>query len=117
MSDLWKIMRKKADRKAKLREALDAIAGQLIGLGALKIIVFGSFAKDKVDVNSDLDLFVVMPSSKTGKEWMDIIYDAVDRKAASDIIVYNEDEYRERLPKSAFLQDITRGKIIYEKVA
>ncbi len=43
-------------------------------MGAQKIILFGSLASGDVDVNSDLDLFVLMPSAKTGKEWTDIIY-------------------------------------------
>jgi len=53
-------------------------------------------------MDSDLDIFVVMPSSKAGKEWMDLIYDTVDRTTASDIIVYNDKEFHERLPKSDF---------------
>ncbi|AFC99938.1 Nucleotidyltransferase domain protein [Methanocella conradii HZ254] len=88
---------------------------QLKRLGALKIIVFGSFAQDKVDVYSDLDLFVIMPSTRTGKEWMKIVYDSIDRTVESDIIVYNDKEFDEMLPKSTFLQNVVRGKVVYEK--
>ena len=101
--------------EARLQEALESIVGQLKKLGALKIIVFGSFAHDKVDVNSDLDLFVLMPSTRSGKEWLDIVYDTIERSVASDIIVYNDREFRERLPTSAFLQNVIKGKVVYEK--
>ncbi len=112
---LDEILQRKKERKARLQEALESLVSQLKNLGALKIIVFGSFARDQVDVNSDLDLFVLMPSTKTGKEWMDIIYDTVERKVASDIIVYNDEEFRERLPVSTFLQNVVKGKVVYEK--
>ena len=115
MSSLEEIFLKKKERKARLQEALESIISQLKNLGALKIIVFGSFAQDKVDVNSDLDLFVLMPASKTGKEWLDIIYDTIERRVASDIIVYNDKEFRERLPASEFLQNVVKGKVVYEK--
>ncbi|HTY91740.1 MAG TPA: hypothetical protein VMC84_11240 [Methanocella sp.] len=70
---------------------------------------------DEVDVNSDLDLFVLMPSTRAGKEWMDIVYDTIERRVASDLIIYNDREFRERLPTSAFLQNVVKGKVVYEK--
>jgi uncharacterized protein len=115
MPELYEILQRKKERKARLQEALESIVGQLKSLGAIKIIVFGSFAQDKVDVNSDLDLFVLMPSTRTGKEWTDMIYDTIERKVASDIIVYNDKEFSERLPASAFLQNVVKGKVVYEK--
>ncbi|WP_174591210.1 nucleotidyltransferase domain-containing protein [Methanocella conradii] len=115
MSKVNEILKRKSERKARLQESLDHIVSQLKSLGALKIIVFGSFAQDDVDINSDLDLFVLMPSTRTGKEWLDIIYDTIERKVASDIIVYNEREFREMLPVSIFLQNVVKGKIVYEK--
>lgn len=115
MPRLSDIIQRKNERKARLQESLDHIVNQLKSLGTLKIIVFGSFAEGKVDVNSDLDLFVLMPSTKTGKEWMDIIYNTIERRVASDIIVYNDKEFRERLPTSGFLQNVVKGKVVYEK--
>ncbi|MGA9139770.1 MAG: nucleotidyltransferase domain-containing protein [Methanocella sp.] len=111
------ILRRKSERKARLQKSLDQIVVQLKSLGALKIIVFGSFAIDKVDVDSDLDLFVVMPSTRTGKEWMDLIYDTIDRKVASDIVVYNDEEFKDMLPASRFLQNVVKGNVVYEKAA
>jgi predicted nucleotidyltransferase len=115
MSRLYDITTKKEARRSTLQAALDSIVSQIIALGPLKIIVFGSFAQGRIDVNSDLDIFVLMPSTRTGKEWLDIIYDSVERKVASDIIVYNDSEFRERLPVSPLLQNIIKGKVVYEK--
>lgn len=70
---LKEILQKKEERKAKLQASLNSIVTQLKGIGALKIILFGSLARDDIDVRSDLDLFVLMPSNRTGKEWMNLI--------------------------------------------
>jgi len=115
MSKVQEIIKKKNDRKNKLLSSLDLIVDQLKKMGALKIVLFGSLMRDEVDINSDLDLFVLMPSTKTGKEWFNIIYDQIERKVASDIIVYNEKEFDEELPWNSLLTNISKGKIIYEK--
>ncbi len=115
MSKLQDILRKKNERKNRLLASLDSIVDQLKGMGALKIVLFGSLLRDDADVNSDLDLFVVMPSEKTGKEWTDIVYDRVERKVASDIIVFNEKEFQEELPWNSLLKNILKGKVVYEK--
>jgi hypothetical protein len=57
-----------------------------------------------------------MPASNSSKEWTDIVYSQVERGIASDIIVYNQDEFERRLPESSFLQDImASGRVVYEK--
>lgn len=117
MSKVSEILRRRAERKAKLEKCLEAIVDQLKDMGALKIILFGSLARDEVDVHSDLDLLVIMPSTKNGKEWMEKIYQEVERKVASNIIVYNLDEFEKKLPLSSFLQNVLKGRVIYEKAA
>ena len=116
MSKLKEIIQKKIERENLLMSAMESIKMQLAEMGALKIILFGSLAEGNVDIHSDLDLLVIMPSEKSGKEWMDIIYDKVKRGVAADIIAYNKDEIEEKLPSSSFLrQALNSGRVIYEK--
>jgi predicted nucleotidyltransferase len=117
MSKVKEILEKKEQRRAKIERSIGPILDQLKRMGAQKIILFGSLVSGNVDVNSDLDLFVLMPSAKTGKEWLDIIYDTVERKIASHIIVFNQDEFQKELPISCFLENILKGKVLYEKAA
>jgi predicted nucleotidyltransferase len=117
MSKIARILQKKEERRKKLQRSLNSIVQSLKEMGAQKIILFGSLASGDVDVNSDLDLFVLMPSAKTGKEWTNIIYHAVERKVASHIIAFNQDEFRKELPTSSFLGNILKGKVLYEKAA
>jgi predicted nucleotidyltransferase len=87
-------------------------------MGASRIILFGSLATGEVDVDSDIDILAVMPETKNGKEWSRIIYDSVERGAASDIIVFNREELEAELPINSFLRRIINsGRVVYEKTS
>lgn len=116
MSRLEEIRQAKERRKEKLDAALARITEKLMDLGALKVILFGSLAEGEVDVDSDLDLLVIMPATRTGKEWTRLVYDRVDRLVAADILVYNEQEFLEELPVSSFLREVlSSGRVVGEK--
>jgi len=115
VSKIQEINARKNERKNKLLITLEKITTQLKMMGALKIVLFGSLSRGEVDTNSDIDLLIIMPSTKTGKEWLNIIYDQTDRKVAIDIIVYNENEFYKEFPFNSFLKNISNGKVIYEK--
>jgi len=118
MSKLKEILLKKQERKSRLQSCLDRIVPRLKNMGAIKIVLFGSLVNGEVDITSDLDLFILMPSARSGKEWKRLIYDKVEMNVASDIIVYNQKEFDEMLPGSSFLQNIMNtGRAIYEKTA
>ena len=117
MSTLKEIIKRKANRKARLQASLKSLKNQLIKFGAIKIILFGSFLKEEIDVNSDLDLLVIMPSSKTGKMWTNLIYENLEIEISTDFIVYNREEFKEMLLNSSFIQNIVNiGRVIYEKI-
>jgi len=106
----------KMARESLLERELRKISRQLRAMGALKIIVFGSFAEGDVRRSSDLDLLVVMPSQMSGKEWMGKIYQEVDREVDSDILAFTAEELENALPVSRFLRHaLATGKVIYEK--
>lgn len=118
MSKLKEILLRKEEREAKLRASLDSIVSQLKDIGALKIILFGSLVKGEMDVHSDLDLLVIMPPTRSGKEWMKLIYENVERKIACDILVYNKKEFNDKLLTSSLLKNVLNsGKVVYEKTA
>ncbi|MHA1636775.1 MAG: nucleotidyltransferase domain-containing protein [Candidatus Thorarchaeota archaeon] len=116
MSRLVESMRLRAQRKNLLETELERQRKRLIKLDAKKIILFGSLASGHVKRWSDLDLLVIMPSSRTAKEWMRVVHGDIDGRVACDIIVFNEDEFRDNLPSSSFLREvIERGVVIYER--
>ena len=74
MSKIKEIFKKKEERRSKLQRSLDSIVDRLKEMGAQRIILFGSLVSGEVDVNSDLDLFVLMPSVEDWqRKWTDII--------------------------------------------
>lgn len=103
-------------RREKLGRALSEIVRQLKEMGAIKVILFGSFASQKISFYSDLDIFVIMPDIKSGKEWLKEIYQRLERYVASDIIVFNLKEFEESKDKNFLLEEIERkGRVIYEE--
>lgn len=112
---LQEMRSKKEVRKRVLEETLEKVIKQLAEMGALKIVLFGSFASGSVRSWSDLDIIAVMPSSRTGREWMKKVYEEVDREVECDIIACTEDELKRTIPVSRFLRHALKtGKIIYE---
>jgi len=118
LSRIREIRARQQRREDQLQTALESVACQLKDKGALRIIVFGSVVREQVDVDSDLDLLVIMPSTRSGKEWTKVIYDEVEQGIAMDILVFNEREFQESLPVNTFLRNIVdSGRVIYEKAA
>jgi len=97
---LQKIRERKEKRRKALERNLGKIKEQLQEMGALRIIVFGSYASGNTGSWSDLDIISVMPSTKTGREWMKKIYDEVDRDVDCDILAYTSDELEETIDSS-----------------
>ena len=109
------IKARKEARRSALQHSLEQITGQLRDMGALKVIVFGSFASGDITSHSDLDLIAVMPSTHSGREWMGRIYEEVDRDVDCDILAYTREEIEKMLPVSSFLRSaLGNGRIVYE---
>jgi predicted nucleotidyltransferase len=109
------IKARKEARRTALQRSLERITGQLRDMGALKVIVFGSFASGDVTSHSDLDLIAIMPSTQSGREWMGRIYEEVDRDIDCDILAYTREEIEKMLPVSGILRSaLSSGRTVYE---
>lgn len=116
MDSLDDILRRKRLRANRLNAALGTALGSLRDMGALKAVLFGSVARGEADIGSDLDLLVIMPATKSGREWTRLLYDQVPRDVGIDFLVYNEEEWDRELPISSFLRHIQEhGRVVYEK--
>jgi predicted nucleotidyltransferase len=83
-----------------------------------KIILFGSYAGGHPNRDSDVDLFIVMP---TTQRWNDRLrrFHALfpDRPAPIDFVVRTPQEVRERLTSyfCPFTREVlTKGRVLYE---
>lgn len=121
---LKRIRAEKKKRERAIADNLERIKSYLVDNGARKIVLFGSFAdiselpeKSRgVRRGTDLDILCVMPSTKTGREWMSQIYAEVERDVDCDILAYTEEELSRTIPVSGFLRHaLETGKVVYEE--
>ncbi len=109
------LQERRARRKKALDSALQKILSQLREMGALKVIVFGSYAADRTGSSSDLDIIVIMPPPQTGRQWMSRIYSEIDRPVDADILAFTPLELAAALPASSFIRRaLETGKVLYE---
>ncbi len=116
MLNIEELERRKTARKELLQSSLQRLLPQLEGMGAIKVVVFGSLSGGAVHSGSDLDILVIMPRERSGKEWSRLIYSEIDLAVASDILVFNTVELAEESKANAFLQQILEhGRTVFEK--
>lgn len=81
-----------------------------------KVILFGSHAYGNPHPESDVDLLVVMETSRTGAQQAVEILQAVNSTFGLDLIVYTPQRITQRLNwGDSFLREVvTKGLILYE---
>ena len=116
MSDREKQYQKAAGRNhfRLLRKVIRQIVD---GVHPKKIILFGSYASGKPNLDSDVDLLVVMPSRKRPVErTIEVSKTLQVHPFPMDIMVRTPQELEKRLRLGdAFFHDVvTKGKVLYE---
>lgn len=103
------------EREQTLRAELERIVEALKDLGALKVILFGSLAREEIRASSDLDLIVVMESEEAFADRMAHLYQSVRPKVACDMLAYTPEEFEE-MPSHSFLirEALREGRVVYE---
>jgi len=117
VKDCWKVDELKRsteeDNITKIKESLDPIFQKS---KVKKAFLFGSYATGKETKRSDLDLMIIMNTSKRFFErydQFDEIYNTF-KGYAIDLLIYTPEEL-EKISHRKFIKDILyKGKIIYE---
>lgn len=79
-----------------------------------KIIIFGSYAYGVPNINSDVDLLVIMETSDSFHQRIQKIRPLLPKNKAVDLIVLTPKEYQQTKSKNPLVREITeKGKIIY----
>jgi predicted nucleotidyltransferase len=113
---LEKLKARRAERARQLKRTLAQAILTLKAMGALKIIAFGSYASGTIRRWSDLDIIVVMPDRKSGKEWFKEIYERIEGETAMDIFPFTPAELKAKAKTTSFIRHALRtGKVVYEK--
>jgi len=103
------------EQEQALRAELDRMVEALKDLGALRVILFGSAARDEIRASSDLDLIVVIETDEPFLDRFLTVREAVKPQVACDILVYTPEEF-EQMPDHSFLirTALREGRVLYE---
>jgi predicted nucleotidyltransferase len=102
-----------ARREALVQGELRRVTHELAALGAERVILFGSRARDDHEPWSDADLIVVMPSSLPFVERIVDVYRRVQPRITMDMLVYTPEEFAAGNP--VIEQGLEEGKTLYER--
>ena len=85
-------------------------------LDPIKIIVFGSHAKNLQDSQSDLDVIVVYQTDKKFLDRLEELYLKWNIPKAVDILAYTPEEFERMLSENIFIQhSVSEGITVYER--
>jgi len=105
----------KEEHILQLREELNRIKSKLIDMGAQKIILFGSAAREELGLMSDIDLIVIIESTKDFIERLAYFYQEI-QPIDADLLIYTPVEFIRMIEENLFIQHVLKqGKIIFER--
>ncbi|MDN5331848.1 MAG: uncharacterized protein PWP45_1073 [Tepidanaerobacteraceae bacterium] len=110
------VKRTEKEYKALLKSELERITAELKKLGAEKILLFGSYARGREDLFTDLDIIAILKSDLPFIERIGFIYRKVAPRVAADILVYTPEEWQTIKEKPFFKKAAAEGRVLYEKV-
>jgi predicted nucleotidyltransferase len=90
-------------RKARLEAELARAIEALKELGAVRIVLIGSMARNAWSPFSDIDLVVVLPTQERFLDRLKTVYGAIQPTVAMDILVYTPEEFEEMSRTNPFL--------------
>ncbi len=103
------------DRRRLLEGEIERMVRLFPDLGVRKAILFGSLARGDVTASSDIDLILVMDTTKRFVDRLDDIIRALRPRVGLDVLVYTPEEFEELRRSRAFVQSaVKEGKVIYE---
>ena len=110
------VSKERAEYRLHLEQSLDGIVECLSRLPeVVRISVFGSYARGKADLFTDLDIIVVMNTDKSFLERQRKIYDLAPASVDIDILCYTPSEF-EHMKSKPFLKRALQDEIVlYEK--
>lgn len=82
-----------------------------------RIVLFGSFAQDRVHEWSDLDIVMVASTDLPFYQRLDRIFRSVQPRVGLDLLVYTPEEWGELCATRPFIQEevVKKGRVIYER--
>lgn len=107
-----KLSARREEYARRLDESLRMAVETLARLpGIQRVSVFGSYAKGRRDLFTDLDLLVVWDTDKPVTERLGFLYPLLDARVDIDVLCYTPTEFHE-LRAHPFLRGITADEVV-----
>jgi len=108
-----------AHRRREYQKLLRYSAGEIVAKlshsNVKKISLFGSYARGRIDLFTDLDVLVIMDTDKPFTERIAEIYSLLALPVDADILCYTPQEF-ERMKETPFLKKALADEVVlYEK--
>jgi len=112
MLKYWQEQRSK--RQALLERELERIVQVLRQMGAQRIILFGSAARERIAAWSDLDLIVVLESDLPFIKRLGVPYERIQPRVGLDLLAYTPQEFEALRERPFIRQALEEGRLLYE---
>ncbi|MCM8792843.1 MAG: nucleotidyltransferase domain-containing protein [Candidatus Omnitrophica bacterium] len=98
-----------------LKEQLNHILNRIDKNQIKKIILFGSLAKGRIGLTSDIDLIIIKNTRKPFLKRLEEMYQKIQPMVGVDLLVYTPEEFLVMQKTNNFIQRVLReGKVLYE---
>lgn len=108
---------RRREHVALLESEYPRIVEGLKDMGATLIVLFGSYARGRRDLLTDLDLLVVMKSNLPFIERLSPIQQKLAPRVQADIFVYTPEEFEEMKIRPFVKHALATGTVLHQRVA
>ena len=98
---------------ARLKAETQRLVEQLKTLGAVQVILFGSLARGRISLFSDIDLLVLFDRDESVHELTRWVYQNIDAGEAVDILAYDRQAFQRVRERPFFSKILCEGKVLY----
>jgi predicted nucleotidyltransferase len=112
--DREKLAARREAHVAQLYAEAERLADAAADLGAQKVVLFGSVARDAPGLTSDLDLLIVLETELPFVERVVAVYRALQPRCPVDLLVYTPEEMMRMVDRPFIRHALEDGKVLYE---
>jgi predicted nucleotidyltransferase len=106
-------MRVTTQDRARLQAETQRLVEQLKALGAVQVILFGSLARGRISLFSDIDLLVLFDREQSAHELTRWVYQNINAAEAIDILAFDRRAFRQVRDRPFFRKILNEGKVLH----
>ena len=116
MIDASVLTQKRREYAILLKSSVNVIVNKLSGMEQVeRISLFGSYARGKEDLFTDLDVLVIMRTDLDFVERLRFLYSKMAVPVDLDLLCYTPEEWENLKTRPFFKHALQKEKVIYEK--